>query len=186
MKKFLIQSVKYLLIIALLWAVYFLFYANFHQVDKDLYRSGQLRSFNMGYFVKKHKIKSILNLRGGYAKGKIPDSWYLDEIAFAKEHNISHIDYGIGDRMLITLEQMEEIVALMKKAPKPLLIHCKAGADRTSLVSALYLDAIKKDKKADRAISIVYGHFPWLGSKTYFMDRSFENYKIVHPLKGNS
>lgn len=180
------RKIKYflgvLVAIALLWAFYFLVYANFHKVDDNLYRSAQLRSFNMPYFIGKHKIRSIINLRGGYAKGKVPDSWYVDEVAFAKEHNITHIDYGIGDRMPITLQQMDEMVALMKKLPKPLLIHCKAGADRTSLASALYLYAIKKDKDANRAISILYGHFPWLGSKTHFMDESFENYKNRHPL----
>jgi len=75
---------------------------------------------------------------------------------------------------------MEELVALMKKAPKPLLVHCKAGADRTSLASALYLYALKHDPDADRAISIIYGHFPWLGSKTKAMDESFRNYKNSH------
>ncbi len=183
------KKIKYilgtLLSIVMLWAVYFLVYANFHKVDDDLYRSAQLRPFNMGYFIEKHKIKSIINLRGGYAKGKTPDAWYVDELAFSKEHNLTHIDYGIGDRMPITLKQMEEMVELMKNAPKPLLIHCKAGADRTSLASALYLYAIKKESDASRAISIIYGHFPWLGSKTYFMDESFENYKKAHPLKEN-
>jgi hypothetical protein len=37
--------------------------------------------------------------------------------------------------------------------------------------------AIKKDIDAEKQISIIYGHFPWLGSKTSAMDRSFEKYK---------
>ncbi len=182
MRKLFSRVLKYflapLLVIALLWVGYFLVYANFHQVDKELYRSAQLRTFNMPYFIEKHQIKSILNLRG-----ESLEHWYQDEIAFSKEHNITHYNYGIGDRKPITLKQMEEMVEIMKKAPKPLLVHCKAGADRTSLASALYLHAIKKDKKAERAISLLYGHFPWLGSKTYFMDDSFEAYRKAYPLK---
>jgi protein tyrosine/serine phosphatase len=72
---------------------------------------------------------------------------------------------------------MNKIVQIMKDAPKPLLIHCKAGADRTSLASALYLHAVQNDRDAEKQISIIYGHFPWLGSKTGAMDRSFEKYK---------
>jgi protein tyrosine phosphatase (PTP) superfamily phosphohydrolase (DUF442 family) len=181
MRSLLGKLLKYFLIpimaIVLLWVGYFLIYANFHQVDKELYRSAQLRPFNMPYYVHKHHIKSIINFRG-----ESSDSWYKDEVLFANENNLTYYNYGIGDRTEITIKQMDEMVNLMKKAPKPLLIHCKAGADRTSLASALYLYALKKDKDANREISILYGHFPWLGSKTYFMDESFENYKTKYPL----
>jgi len=132
----------------------------------------------MPYYVEKHHIKSIINFRGVSS-----EDWYKNEILFTKEHNLTHYDYDIGDRREITLKQMNEMVELMKNAPKPLLIHCKTGADRTSLGAALYLYAVKKDKEADREISILYGHFPWLGSKTYFMDRSFESYKKKYPME---
>ena len=160
-----------LFLIAAMWASYFLLYGNFHKVDKDLYRSAQLFSFNMPYYIEKHNIKSILNLRGDSRK-----QWYKDELRISKEYNVTHYDYGIGDRRINSMEDMLNIVKIMKDAPKPLLIHCKAGADRTSLVSALYLHAIKHDKDAQKAISVLYGHFPWLGSKTVAMDKSFEKY----------
>jgi protein tyrosine/serine phosphatase len=165
-------------LLALSWFFYFIMYANFHQVDQNTYRSAQLNRFNMPFYIKKYKIKSILNLRG-----KSLEKWYSDEMQYSKEHHLVHYDYGIGDRKKISIEQMKTLVHIMKNAPKPLLIHCKIGADRTSLVSALYLYAIKKDKNADRAISIVYGHFPWLGSETYYMDDSFDSYKKQFPIK---
>jgi len=182
MKFFLLKFLKYffvpLLLIALLWVFYFLIYANFHKVDKGFYRSAQLFSLNMPFYVEKYQIKSILNFRGESSA-----SWYKNEIAYAKENNLSHYNYAIGDRREIKIEQMEEMVRLMKEAPKPLLIHCKAGADRTSLAAALYLHAVKNDHDADREISLLYGHFPWLGSKTYFMDQSFENYRKLYPIE---
>lgn len=162
---------RLLLSLALLWSAYFLLYGNFHKVDKDVYRSAQLFSFNMPYYIEKYGIKSILNLRGTSSK-----DWYADEIHISKEYNLSHYDYGISARRLITIKQMDKIVELIKNAPKPLLIHCKAGADRTSLAVALYLYAIKHKTNPQRAISIVYGHFPWLGSKTNAMEKSFSSY----------
>jgi len=161
-----------LLFIALLWSSYFLLYGNFHKVDNDIYRSAQLFSHNMPYYIEKHKIQSILNLRG-----KSNKSWYTKEIAFAKEHNIKMIDYGIGDREILAFNKMEELLDIMKKAPKPLLVHCKAGADRTSLASALYLYDKTGDKNPSLGFSLLYGHFPWLGSKTVAMDKSFAHYK---------
>ncbi len=163
-----------LLAIAILWVSYFLLYGNFHKVDKDVYRSAQLFSFNLPYYLEKHQIKSILNLRS--IKKPKPKSWYVDEVKIAKEMGVIRYDYPIGDREEASIEQMDKIVQIIKDAPKPLLIHCKAGADRTSLASALYLYALKHEDDAEREISILYGHFPWLGSKTVAMDRSFEKY----------
>ena len=164
------------LFIFVFWIIYFLIYGNFHQVDKDLYRSAQLYSFNLSYYIRKYHIRSILNLRGGRGKW-----FYKDEIDTSKEYNITHYDYYISDISIQSIKSMNKIIRILKKAPKPILIHCKAGADRTSLVSALYLDSIKKDKNASKELSILYGHFPWLGSKTKAMDKSFANYVKFYP-----
>ncbi|SFV90755.1 hypothetical protein MNB_SV-4-797 [hydrothermal vent metagenome] len=126
----------------------------------------------MPAYIQKYHIRSIINLRG-----VSNEKWYKDELRISKENNVTHYDFGISDRRVIPLAKMDVLVTLMQQAPKPLLVHCKVGADRTSLASALYLYAIKHDSDAKRAISIIYGHFPWLGSKTKAMDRSFENYK---------
>ncbi len=172
-KNFLKYVFTPLLVIAFIWVGYFIIFANFHKVDDDIFRSAQLRSVNMPYYIKKYDIKSILNLRGDTDK-----PWHKKELEIVDEYGISHYDYGIGDREVRTLKEMKDIVKLIKEAPKPLLIHCKAGADRTGLAVALYLYEVKKDENAeDKAFSLLYGHFPWLGSKTVAMDRSFEIYK---------
>jgi len=49
----------------------------------------------------------------------------------------------------------------------PLLIHCKAGADRTGLASALYL-MMQQDEppgQAIRALTIYHGHIPFFGTE---------------------
>jgi len=170
-----------LLFMIVIWGGYFFLYGNFHKIDNNVYRSAQLFPFNLSYYIDKHKIQSILNLRK-VRKDK-NKYWYINEVAISKNKKVIRYDYPIGDREEISIEQMNKIVEIIKNAPKPLLIHCKAGADRTSLAAALYLHAIKKDSHADRAISIIYGHFPWLGSKTKAMDISFQLYKDLYPIE---
>jgi len=150
-------------------------YGNFHKVDDNVYRSAQLFSFNMPYYVNKYHIKSILDLRGA-----TDSQSYKDEINFCKEHNITHYTYSIGTSHIQTMKIMNTIVRIIKNSPKPILIHCKSGADRTSLATALYLYNINKDKIALKAFSIKYLHFPWLGSKTKAMDESFDKYVKQH------
>ncbi len=149
-------------------------WGNFHQVDKNFYRSAQLFPFNMPYHLEKCGIKSIINLRGPSR-----DAWYRQETRWAKAHHVAHVDFGFGDREMLSVRTMQKLIDIIRNAPKPVLVHCKAGADRTSLATALYLYAIKHDEAAaDKAFSIVDGHFPWLGSRTVAMDRSFDAYKI--------
>jgi protein tyrosine/serine phosphatase len=71
----------------------------------------------------------------------------------------------------------------MKDAPKPLLIHCLSGADRTGLASALYLAAVSKtnEKVAEGQMSIFYGHIALSISRAFAMDRTFEK---LEPLLG--
>jgi len=172
MGKILRYSFASILFLVLLWLGYFKLYGNFHQVNPELYRSAQLYSFNLPYYIKKYHFKTIINLRGAS-----DESWYQDEIAISKEHNITHHDFGFGDRSKQSVETMDSLVRLMKEAKKPLLVHCKAGADRTSLASALYLYTTQDRQNPQDAISIVYGHFPWLGSKSKAMDQSFFLYQ---------
>ena len=171
MLSFIKNLFKFLFMIISAWAIYFFVYGNFHKVDNNLYRSSQLFSFNMPFYIDRYKIKSILNLRDD-----VENRIYLDEVKFAKEHNISYYHYGIDDRKIASTKKMNKIIEIIKNAPKPILIHCKMGADRTSLAVALYLHEIKKDKNPQRAISLIYGHFKYLGSKTVAMDNSFSNF----------
>jgi protein tyrosine phosphatase (PTP) superfamily phosphohydrolase (DUF442 family) len=180
--KIILKTFKYLigliLFIAVAGSFYIFIYGNFHKVDKDVYRSAQLFDFNTPHYLEKYKIKSILNLRG-----ETDNQSYKDEIAFAKQYSIKHYNFAIGTSTIQTVKDMEKIVEIIKNAPKPILLHCKSGADRTALASALYLHTIKHDKNAQDAITLLYGHFPWLTSKSDAIDKSFEIYKSTYPLK---
>jgi protein tyrosine/serine phosphatase len=69
------------------------------------------------------------------------------------------------------------LIALMEKADKPLLIHCKDGADRAGLASALYLAIVKRvdPKMAEAQLSFRYGHISLPFIPEYAMDRTYEH-----------
>ena len=140
-------------------------------VDGVLYRSAQLSKSQFETVIRQHGIKSILNLRGGH----LSDAWYADEIAVSKELGVTHFDYPISARRRVTPTQIADILSIVRSAPKPLLVHCRSGADRSGLVAALFLlDAEHAaPAEADQQLSLLYGHFPYLLSKTVAMDESF-------------
>ncbi len=150
---------------------------NVHAVqDGVLYRSAQLGKDGLGSVAHEYGIKSVLNLRGANAGSP----WYDNELAESRELGLVHYDYPISAKRFVTGRQIAQILEIVRNAPKPLLIHCMSGADRSGLVAALYEYAIagQSAKEADRQLSLVYGHFPYLTSRSGAMDDSF--WAFVH------
>ena len=152
---------------------------NFHVVSPgQIYRSGQLDSAGLTRTVQDHGIKSILNLRGAN-----DSPWYNAETNTSQRLGVMHFDYELSASTELTDTEMDQIMALIKDAPKPMLIHCKSGADRTGLVGALYLYSVegKSARDADRELTVFCGHVPYLfWEDTKAMDRSFWHYVGTH------
>jgi len=147
--------------------------SNFHPVIAgEVYRSSQPSAETIAQFQKQYGIKTIINLRGDNSG----HHWYDNEVAEAKQLDINHIDFRMSSARELTQAQAEQLVAIMRDAPKPILIHCQAGSDRTGLASALYLAAIAKTNEttAEHQMSIIYGHVSLSFLRAYAMDRTFE------------
>lgn len=149
---------------------------NFHEVERGvLYRSAQMSGAQIERVAETYGIHSILNLRGAN-HGK---DWYYEEIAAAKSKGIVHYDFDISARRFVAPNEAEQIIVIIRNAPKPILIHCKDGADRTGLVAALFrFSRGASREEANGELSLRYGHFPYLWSKTKAMDESFAAYVI--------
>jgi protein tyrosine/serine phosphatase len=142
-------------------------------VDGEAYRSGQMNAEQLARVIKQYGIKSVINLLGTNKS-----IWYRNEFETSEQLGVRHYDFGLSANQEVSLSEMDEIVKTLRVAPKPILIHCKAGADRSGLVSALYCLAIKGETpaQADRELSIWYGHIPLAPSRTVAMDHSFWRY----------
>lgn len=151
---------------------------NFHEVlPGELYRSAQLSPAEIIDYKKHYGIKTIVNLRGEN-KG---EAWYDAEVAQAKQEGITHIDYMMLSENQLSYDDAMHLIDIMAKAPKPLLIHCQAGANRTSLASALYMAAIKKkgEFESEQQLSLLYGYFPVVFRYTFAMNKSFEELEYL-------
>lgn len=113
--------------------------------------------------IKDHQLASILNLRGGTFK----DAWYQSEVRTAKASGVAFFDFPMKATTRPTRSQLLTLIDFFDHCRYPLLIHCKAGADRTGLASALYL-MLQKDmppQEAIRTFTIYHGHIPLLGTE---------------------
>ena len=147
---------------------------NFHTVEPQVvYRSAQLSGEDLHKVVATHGIKTVLSLRG-QNKG---EPWYDDEMRTVRADGIEHLDVSLSAYRDVSVEQMDEILKLIEQAPKPILIHCESGADRTGLVSALYrLSRGQPLAQAEQELSPRYGHFTVFVPRSAAMDRSLAVY----------
>jgi protein tyrosine/serine phosphatase len=182
MIRFSVASIALIALIAALLGLQFYMGNEHTSVPGELYRSAQPTGKDIELYTKRFGIKSIINLRGENATSP----WYIEEVATAKALGITHINFRMKAARELTTDQALQLIEVMRNAPKPLLIHCRAGADRTGLAAALYIAAISKggEEAAEDQLSLRYGHlpyFPFFWTEAQAMYYTFER---MEPLLG--
>ncbi len=146
---------------------------NFHPVTSgEAYRSAQLDQDEFEYYIHKFGIRSVINLRGNNAG----ERWYEEEINTCRKLGTTHYDLWLSAVRKPSSGEIQALLNLFETAPRPVLIHCNAGADRSGLGAAIWLVAVdgKPKSEAKKQLSIRYGHIPT--GLTQVLDRFFEKW----------
>ena len=142
-------------------------------VEGEVYRSNQPTPDRLAAYVRDHGIRAVLNLRGENPGA----DWYQAERRAARDLGLTLIDFPLSASRELSRDQAEALLAAMQQAPKPLLIHCMSGADRTGLASVIYQAMVARidEETAEGQLSLRFGHFsvPLL-SAAWPMDTSWE------------
>src|SRR6201995_4047245 len=131
---------------------------NFHWVvPGEAARAMQAWAGGLKTFLGRRGIKAIINLRG-----RNDDlSWWKKETAAAQSIGVAHLDAMLDSRKLPTRAMLVTLIESFDTAPKPFLLKCSGGQDRTSFAAALYL--IHRDGwQAMPAAKAQFGRFPYL------------------------
>lgn len=129
-------------------------YHNFHKVDQNFYRAAQPNRTLLKKFASTGG-KTVLSLRGSTSA----PYWYEQEEACAelglRLHNIA-----LSATEPPAVEKVREFINFVGTCEKPLLIHCKSGADRTGLATFLYKIIFKNyiARDAKKSLSAIYFH----------------------------
>ncbi len=148
---------------------------NFHEViPGELYRSAQPSGSDIATYADTYGIKTIVNLRD-----EERTDWYHKEAAAAAKAGITLIDFPMSSSKILPISEAERLAKLMADAPKPLLIHCEHGANRTGLASAIYVGAVGKlsEAFAEFQLSPYFGHFAIPGIGRYELTRSWDAFE---------
>jgi len=130
---------------------------NFYHVDEDVWRSNQPGRRQLRR-LKAQGLSAVLSLRGDTKHA----SFIVEKRAVEEVGLPLHYVRMRAQR----LPKPEAILAALDKIrtlPKPLLVHCKSGADRTGLIITLYRHVIKGEPLAEarKSLAWYYAHASW-------------------------
>jgi uncharacterized protein (TIGR01244 family) len=124
---------------------------NFAQVSPDLYRGAQPTAAGFKMLAARH-VKTVVNLRD-------TDETDPNEAQLVKDAGMKY--YALPqDADKASLKDVEDFLAIVATAPRPIFVHCHAGRDRTGLAVAAYRVCVQKwTAQAAKKELYSYGHY---------------------------
>lgn len=124
-------------------------------------------------------IKTVLNLRG-FARTPM----LIQEELLCAELGLTLVTVPMAAREAPRRDSIIDLLTAFRSMERPFLMHCKSGADRTSLASAIYLLAIENRPiaQARAMFSPRFIHFKF--TRTGVLDRFLDLYETAHTASG--
>jgi hypothetical protein len=134
---------------------------NFHWiVPGEAARSSQAYLGMLARFLRSNGLRAMINLRG--RPPRMP--WVAYETRICDEAGVAHLDAMLDSRKLPLRNMLVALIAAFDAAPRPFVIKCSGGQDRTSFAAALYLvhrNGWRAAGEAQRQFrAFPYLHFP--------------------------
>jgi protein tyrosine phosphatase (PTP) superfamily phosphohydrolase (DUF442 family) len=148
-----------------------LIHPNLHRVAEGVWRAGQPTPGQIRAFARRGG-RSVVSLRAGRAFGSLPLELDACQAAGLAWHNLVIRSRGLPSR-----EEFRAIAEFFRTVERPVLFHCKSGADRTGFAAALWL-MLREGRpaaQAKRQLALGYGHVRL--SKTGVLDAFFDAYE---------
>lgn len=150
------------------------FWHNFDQVAEGVYRSNHPDHKRFAAYADMG-IRAVLNLRG-----VVQQPHYLFEVESCENLGLDLITVPMSARTAPQAETLLLLIETFKTIPRPFMMHCKSGADRTGLAAALYL-MVQEDQPVDIArkqLSLRYVHLR--RTATGILDHFLDTYAARH------
>lgn len=117
----------------------YLFYSNFHTVvENQVYRSARPNPDRIQHWFDQYRIRTVIDMECGDQR---------DEPKM-KSLGIVEQDIKWPSSRLPSTDRLRGLIRAIETCPRPLLIHCRAGAERTGVASVIAAMAIDHEDYA--------------------------------------
>lgn len=124
----------------------------FPVIETQVYRSAQLSASRLDAIIQDNGIRTIIALIGP-EEGAL---WYEREIAIAKQRQVEILNIDFSSHDLPQSYRLHQLVDALLTAPRPILLHCHRGSDRTGMASAIALIL-----NSDTSLETIEKQFSW-------------------------
>lgn len=143
-------------------------WTNFYEIAPGVFRSNQ-PSHNRLARMKDRGITTVLTLRGASTAAH-----YLTEAASCRELGLTLHATSMQARSAATRQELTDLIDMFRRIERPFVMHCKSGADRAGLASAIWLMVMEGQpvERARKMLGPKYWHFPntKVGILDYMLD----------------
>ncbi len=109
------------------------YWTNLAEIAPGVWRSNQPSPWRLQKY-QQQGIQTILNLRGASS-----NSPYLFEKEACDTLGLNMVNHSLTARSLVKPDDLLKLLDIFETIDRPFVMHCKSGADRAGLASALYL-----------------------------------------------
>lgn len=143
----------------------YVFSSNLHAVvPGEIYRSAQPSGEDLGEWIDELSLRTVVNLRG--RKSQDDRRWLLEEVATAEKAGIDHVSIRMSAADVPPAQTLRRLVEVLDSAERPLLLHCKAGAERSALAAAVAVLLETGDLERARAeFALDKGFVEWINPR---------------------
>lgn len=145
-------------------------YWNMDLVGDGVLRGPQPNPMQISYLARAFGIRTIVNLRGPTEFGS-----YALERDICERKGIRLENCVLWSRDPPTREQIHAFKTIIERIEYPALLHCKSGADRAGMASALYL-ILKEKRPVAEAARQLDGNGHLKAGPTGVLDAFFASY----------
>jgi protein tyrosine/serine phosphatase len=146
---------------------------NFHVIKPGAaYRSAQLDPTTLEMLLTDLDIRTVINLRGENSGAP----WYDAERETCAALGVEHVDIRMSAHELPPPETLLALYDTFENAEYPILMHCKAGADRTGAAAAVWRMQVEGDTRAAalQELSPAFGHLVFAAPEMDMLAQMFE------------
>lgn len=153
---------------------------NFAEVGPGFYRSNHPDDERFSDYAERG-IVTVINLRGAPER-----AFYNFEAESCERLGLTLITLSMSARLAPKRETLLELLRVLETAQKPALVHCKSGADRTGLVSAIYRIHCLGQSIAQARVELSPRYLHFRMSKTGILDYILDLFEAAHKRIGIS
>lgn len=146
-----------------------IFWTNFWQVAPGVWRSNHPSDARLRRYARRLGIRTVMTLRGDD-----PQSYHILEEESCRRLGLNFVVVKLWARHAAKRKYIVEVIDALREAEKPLMFHCKSGADRAGFVAAMYQMVFEGVPVAEarKQLGLKYVHLDWTktGVQDFILD----------------